>query len=191
MYPQNAPAICYNAPIVNFRRHLLLFPGVRPAGANPGAGRRFAPEYAYSWVGAERDLEAFSNYRVQEQEDPGEYRLPPSGQSNPAARRVRLAAEVCLLDRRDGAIVRFSVERTVALTPQPLPELPLRTPAPPVRYFNKGCWELHDRSAAPYLSWRYEGKANAKIGYGCAQVTGRAGALRRRSAGDWVLVVLL
>ena len=31
----------------------------------------------------------------------------------------------------------------------------------------------------------------AEIGYGCAQVTGRAGALRRRSAGDWVLVVLL
>jgi hypothetical protein len=53
------------------------------------------------------------------------------------------------------------------------------------------CFRASGRFAAPYLSWRYEGKANAKIGYGCAQVTGRAGALRRRSAGDWVLVVLL
>jgi hypothetical protein len=113
-------------------------------------------------------------------------------------RRLLTFADICSCFRACGRPVQIlGLEGGEALRPQGcLAAIPegarvVALSFAPEEYFNKGCWELHDRSAAPYLSWRYEGKANAKIGYGCAQVTGRAGALRRRSAGDWVLVVLL
>ena len=90
----------------------------------PGGHRlRFAPEYAYSWIGEERDLVGFSNYLVQKQEEPGEYRMTASDGA------IRLAAEPVLVDRRTGMEVRFAVERVVGLCPRPLADLP-----PGVRY---------------------------------------------------------
>jgi hypothetical protein len=90
----------------------------------PGGHRlRFAPEYAYSWIGEERDLVGFSNYLVQRQEEPGEYRMTASDGA------IRLAAEPVLVDRRTGMEVRFAVERVVGLCPRPLDDLP-----PGVRY---------------------------------------------------------
>ena len=96
----------------------------RALKGGPGGHRlRFAPEYAYSWIGEERDLVGFSNYLVQKQEEPGEYRMTASDGA------IRLAAEPVLVDRRTGMEVRFAVERVVGLCPRPLADLP-----PGVRY---------------------------------------------------------
>src|SRR4030042_29976 len=90
----------------------------------PGGHRlRFAPEYAFSWIGEERDLVGFSNYLVQRQEEPGEYRMTASDGA------IRLAAEPVLVGRRTGMEVRFAGERVVGLCPRPLADLP-----PGVRY---------------------------------------------------------
>ena len=100
--------------------------GVSPLALKGGPGGhrlRFAPEYAYSWIGEERDLVGFSNYLVQRQEEPGEYRMTASDGA------IRLAAEPVLVDRRTGMEVRFAVERVVGLCPRPLADLP-----PGVRY---------------------------------------------------------
>ena len=193
----------------------------------PGGDRlRFAPEYAFSWIGEERDLVGFSNYLVQKQEEPGEYRLTAGDGA------IRLAAEPVLVDRRTGTEVRFAVERVVGLCPRPPADLPpgvryagyesrcairllesaaggcvglwhlLQFPAgstlvvplqaafPPEPYFNTGSWRVHKGPGEPFFLWRFGGTANAKIGYGCAQVTGRAGVLRPWADGEWALVVL-
>jgi hypothetical protein len=193
----------------------------------PGGDRlRFAPEYAFSWIGEERDLVGFSNYRVQGQEEPGEYRLTASDGA------IRLAAEPVLVDRSNGTEVRFAVERVVGLCPRSPANLPpgvrfagyesrcairllesaaggcvglwhllqfpvgstlvvpLRAAFPPEPYFNTGGWRVHEGPGKPFLLWRFGGTANAKIGYGCPQVTGRAGVLRPWADGEWALVVL-
>jgi len=193
----------------------------------PGGDRlRFAPEYAFSWIGEERDLESFSNYLVQTQEEPGEYRLEAGDGV------IRLAAEPVLVDRRSGKEVRFAVERAVGLCPRPpagLPPgvrfagyesrcairwleapagscvglwhllqfpagstlvVPLRAASPPEPYFNTGGWRLHEGPGAPFFLWPFAGLAGAKIGYGCPQVTGRAGVLRPWADGEWALVIL-
>jgi len=85
----------------------------------PGGDRlRFAPEYAYDWEGTDHDLVHFSNYRVQDQEDPGAYTMQRQGQD------VLFTATPTLIDRRDGREVPFRVERVVSPLPPPLLELP-------------------------------------------------------------------
>ena len=168
----------------------------------------------------------FSNYLVQRQEEPGEYRITAGDGA------IRLAAEPVLVDRRDGTEVHFAVERVVGLCPRPPVDLPpgvryagyesrcairlleasaggcvglwhllqfpagstlvvpLRAAFPPEPYFNAGSWRVHEGPGAPLFSWRFGGTANAKIGYGSLQVTGRAGVLRPWTDGEWALVIL-
>ena len=189
----------------------------------PGGMRlRFAPEYAYAWQGAARDLAAFSNYRVQAEEDPGRWRMERDGEG------LTLSTDPALTDRRDGSRIELEVELAVSLAPSPLAVLPpgvhfagcrrragvrvrrveagrcaglwhlaqvpagstlllpLRRAVPPTPYYNEGCWRLEGH----FLTWRYGGTANAKIGYGRRAVTGRAAVLSA-AGGTQTLVVML
>jgi hypothetical protein len=60
--------------------------------------------------------------------------------------------------------------------------------ARPLVYFNslgRGSW----KSAQDRLTWRYTGDQCAKIGLDTAQVTGRAGVLRRMTNGEWAALI--
>ena len=63
--------------------------------------------------------------------------------------------------------------------------LPLRRAVPPTPYCNEGGWRLEGR----FLSWRFGGTAEARIGCGRRAVTDRAAVLSAQGR-DWTLVVL-
>jgi hypothetical protein len=74
----------------------------------------FAPEYAYFWKGRP-DAKALSNYHVQAGCDPGDYRFVDAGKQS-----VRMELSATLRDFRDGARVKFAVERVVSAAPPPV-----------------------------------------------------------------------
>ncbi len=64
--------------------------------------------------------------------------------------------------------------------------MPVRTPAAPVLCYGRaGDWELH----GDHVAWRYGGTANAKLGLGADDVTGRTGLIRDLGAGRRALIV--
>lgn len=189
----------------------------------PGGERVwFAPEYAYHWDG-KPNLKTYANYTIPFETDPGRYAF---GRCTRSA--VSLQARPAIRDHRDGSIVTFEVERTIASTASPIPlrgarfvgiriqhvlrmarakppqrvdlwhivQMPIGSralvpttgEARPLVYYN----DLHKngwKCAKDRLIWPYQGDASAKVGLAAAQVTGRAGVLRRLSNGDWAALI--
>lgn len=196
--------------------------GVKPTDlpGGPGGDRlRFAPEYAYAWVGEERDLRDFSNYRVQTNEEPGVYTLTRRGPD------VVLFAETSLIDGRSNEEIPFTVERVVRPTASPVDTLPSGCRYAGYEISQRlsiqshggsvGLWSLLQvptsshlivplrrpdppreyfntgrwRQDSDCLYWLFGGEANAKIGYGSESITGRTGTLRQTGDGAWSLLV--
>lgn len=74
----------------------------------------FAPEYAYFWKG-KPDARALHNYVVQENCDPGAYKITHADASS-----VRLGMTTSLEDFRDGSRIEFAVERVISAVPAPV-----------------------------------------------------------------------
>lgn len=75
----------------------------------------FAPEFAYHWKGS-ADAVSFKNYRVPTGVDPGRYRFEFAD-----AVSVKMGMTCRLVDRRDGKVVTFEVERAIAVADAPYP----------------------------------------------------------------------
>jgi hypothetical protein len=100
----------------------------------PGGDRLwFAPEFAFKWEGSNPDVEKFSNYRVQRNEDPGHYQVKVANDS------IQLSMQTSLTDLRDGGVIQFRVTRSLSPTANPLVESSL---SKGLRYAG---YELHHR----------------------------------------------
>lgn len=113
---ENEESLFYINPEITDTERLRTVPEQLVAG--PGGDRlRYAPEYAYAWGSAVPDVENFSNYGVQTNEDPGTFTMVEMSDG------VNLRTDTSLVDKRTGKAVAFSVERRVSPINSPIDDL--------------------------------------------------------------------
>ena len=93
---ENEESLFYINPEITDTERLRTVPEQLVAG--PGGDRlRYAPEYAYAWGSAVPDVENFSNYGVQTNEDPGTFTMAEMSDG------VNLRTDTSLVDKRTGS----------------------------------------------------------------------------------------